>query len=62
MFALGFFWQNNTAVTVVMVAAVVEGAVVIVGAAFAYKPYMQERKLGYTTWPSIQELKRAGLL
>jgi len=61
IFALGFFWQNETAATVVLVATLAEAAVGIFGAAFAFKPYKSERRLGYTTWPSIAELKKAGL-
>ncbi|GAA1241285.1 hypothetical protein [Oryzihumus leptocrescens] len=38
---------------------VVAAVIGIAGSAVAYRPYREERKLGYTTWPSAPELQQS---
>jgi hypothetical protein len=39
--------------------AMLECAAALVLAVLAFRPYRAERKLGYTTWPSVSEIKNA---
>jgi hypothetical protein len=60
MLVIGFVAPDSSALLVAFGLLLAQGAVIMLIACMAIRPYQKERALGYTTWPSMSELRDPG--